>query len=65
MASGKMGGGSIPSVGAKGGGGGMPPTAPGGGANTGTFHGNHNVAHPIQGGSGSQSISKSGKTGGV
>lgn len=40
--------------------GGMPPSKLSGGVNTGTFHGKHDVAHPIQGKSGSQTINHPG-----
>jgi hypothetical protein len=39
-----------------GGGGGMPSSIVTGGARTGTFHGKHDVAHPITGGSSTQDI---------
>lgn len=40
--------------------GGMPMNKVQGGASTGTFHGNHSVAHPVQGQSGSQTIYRKG-----
>lgn len=40
--------------------GGMPPQKLSGGASTGTTHGNHHVAHPVQGQSGSQTIYRKG-----
>lgn len=38
----------------------MPRSNTPGGANTGTFHGQHNVAHPLQGGSDATNIAKAG-----